>query len=47
MSGPGSSRDLAAEIKAAVGDQNLKGALFHAVSSVNDKRRQVIARFPG
>jgi len=47
MSGAGESRDLAAEIEAAVGDQNLKGALFHAVSSVNEKRRQAIARFPG
>ncbi len=47
MSPAGQNRDLAAEIEAAVGDQNLKGALFHAVSSVNEKRRQVIARFPG
>ena len=47
MNGPDRSRDLAAEIKVAVGDQNLKSALFHAVSSVNKKRRDVIARFPG
>ena len=47
MSGSRGRRDLAAEIKVAVGDQNLKGALFHAVSGVNEKRREVIARFPG
>ena len=47
MSNSRRSRDLAAEIKVAVGDQNLKDALFHAVSGVNEKRREVIARFPG
>jgi len=40
-------RDLAREIRAALADDNLKGALFHAVSSINEKRRGVLARFPG
>ena len=47
MSSSRRGRDLAAEIKVAVGDQNLKDALFHAVSGVNEKRREVIGRFPG
>jgi len=48
MSGPTRrTRDLAAEIARAVADPNLDDALFHAVSSVNARRRQVISRFPG
>lgn len=40
-------RDLAREIRDALADDEQKGALLHAVSSVNDKRRTVLARFPG
>jgi iron-sulfur cluster protein len=40
-------RDLAREIRAALADDNLKAALWHAVSGINDKRRGVLARFPG
>ncbi len=40
-------RDLAQEIRDALADDNLKGALFHAVSGINEKRRGVLARFPG
>jgi len=40
-------RDLAREIRAALADDNLKGALWHAVSGINGKRRGVLARFPG
>ena len=48
MSGQGTKRrNLAAEVRRALADENMKGALFHAVSSVNAHRRQTIARFPG
>lgn len=40
-------RDLAREIRAALNDDNQKGALLHAVSAINDKRRAVLRRFPG
>lgn len=40
-------RDLAREISDALADENQKGALFHAVSGINEKRRGVLARFPG
>ena len=40
-------RDLAAEIRRALADDNQKGALLHAVSGINAKRRGVLARFPG
>lgn len=40
-------RDLAEEIRTALADGNQKGALFHAVTGINQKRRGVLARFPG
>ncbi len=40
-------RDLGREIRGALADENLKGALLHAVTGINEKRRRVVARFPG
>ncbi len=42
-----SKRDLAQEIRDALADDNQKAAIFHAVSGINQKRRAVLARFPG
>ncbi len=40
-------RDLAREIRKALADENQKGALRHAVTGINEKRRTVLGRFPG
>ncbi len=42
----GGKRNLGREIRAALADENLKGALRHAVDGINAKRRRVVARFP-
>ncbi len=47
MSGGVRTRDLDAEIRRALNDENMKSALSTAVNGVNAQRRATISRFPG